>query len=55
MIVWYLRRCCGAFHHGPYGDGGVYVRLMKDQEYADYQMWLIQNNLAKVKSNGASE
>jgi hypothetical protein len=34
LIVWYLRRCGGAFHHGPYGEQGRYVELMTDAQYS---------------------
>lgn len=36
-IVWYLKRCGGAFHSGPYGENGKYVALMSDEKYHHYQ------------------
>ena len=39
FIVWYLRRCWGTFHSGPYNkygeqnNGGRYVVLMDDDTY----------------------
>ena len=33
FICWYLRRCGGAFHSGPYGPFGNYVKLMSDESY----------------------
>lgn len=36
-IVWYLKRCGGAFHNGPYGENGKYVALMSDDQYGRYQ------------------
>ena len=36
-IVWYLKRCGGAFHSGAYGENGKYVKLFSDAEYNDYQ------------------
>ena len=33
LIVAYLRRCYGAFHHFPYGPQGRYVVLMREDEY----------------------
>ncbi len=33
LIVKYLIKCGGAFHHGAYGEGGKYVRLFTDEEY----------------------
>jgi hypothetical protein len=39
MICWYLRRCWGAFHHGPYGAaGGRYVVLMNERQYHEYTL-----------------
>ncbi len=32
-IRWYLRRCGGAFHVGPYGSFGNYVKLLSDEDY----------------------
>lgn len=32
-IVWYLRRCAGAFHAYPYGTDGRYVVLMTDDGF----------------------
>lgn len=37
FIVWYLRKCAGAFHHGSYGENGVYVAVMSDLKYHEYQ------------------
>lgn len=34
-IMHYLRRCGGAFHHGPYGADGSYVVAMDEAGYAD--------------------
>jgi hypothetical protein len=36
LIVWYIKRCGGAFHHGKYGDNGRYVALMSDRKYHEY-------------------
>jgi len=33
IVVWYLRRCAGAFHAYPYGPTGRYVVLMTDWQY----------------------
>lgn len=33
LIVKYLIKCDGAFHHGAYGKDGKYVRLFTDEEY----------------------
>lgn len=33
LIVWYLRRCDGAFHCYPYGERGRYVMLMTETQY----------------------
>lgn len=38
FIVWYLRRCAGAFHCFPYGVSGRYVVLMDDDMYHRYTM-----------------
>lgn len=37
FIVWYLRKCAGAFHHDKYGENGVYVAVMSDAKYHEYQ------------------
>lgn len=37
FIVWYLKKCAGAFHHGSYGENGVYVVVMNDEKYSDYK------------------
>jgi hypothetical protein len=37
VIVNYLIKCGGAFHHGEYGVNGKYVVLMTDAEYGKYQ------------------
>ncbi|WP_424236364.1 hypothetical protein [Bhargavaea ginsengi] len=37
LIVNYLIKCGGAFHHGAYGENGKYVALMSDKKYHDYQ------------------
>lgn len=37
LIVRYLIRCGGAFHHRPYGENGIYVALMNDSKYHEYQ------------------
>jgi hypothetical protein len=37
LIVKYLTRCGGAFHHGEYGKKGKYVVLFSDKEYSRYQ------------------
>ncbi len=34
FIVWYLQRCGGGFHIGPYGEHGLYVSVMSDREYS---------------------
>ncbi len=36
FIVWYLRRCAGAFHFFPYGPKGRYVVLMNETQYHRY-------------------
>ena len=36
VIVWYLRRCAGAFHMFPYGPEGRYVVLMNEDQYHYY-------------------
>lgn len=33
LIVWYLRRCGGAFHCYQYGPQGRYVVLMNERQY----------------------
>lgn len=45
LIVKYLIRCGGAFHHGEYGDSGKYVKLFTDEEYGEYQKMLIKFKL----------
>lgn len=42
IIVWYLKKCGGAFHSGPYGDNGKYVKLFTDKQYSEYQRMLIK-------------
>lgn len=37
LIVWYLKKCGGAFHSGKYGIEGKYVVLMNDNAYSDFQ------------------
>ena len=37
LIVNYLVKCGGAFHHGQYGENGRYVKLFTDSEYAKHQ------------------
>lgn len=37
LIVSYLIRCGGAFHHGAYGENGKYVRLFTDKEFNKFQ------------------
>ena len=37
IIVWYLKRCGGAFHHYPYGENGKYIAMMSDKKYHEYQ------------------
>jgi len=37
LIVWYLRRCDGAFHHYPYGPAGRYIVMMSETEYSNYE------------------
>ena len=41
LIVKYLVKCGGAFHHGKYGDDGRYIKLFTDKEYGEYQKMLI--------------
>ena len=36
FIVWYLRKCAGAFHVYDYGVIGRYVVLMNEQQYHNY-------------------
>lgn len=36
FIVWYLRKCGGAFHHNRYGVNGIYVAMMSDATYHEY-------------------
>jgi hypothetical protein len=36
LIVWYLRRCGGAFHCYPYGERGRYAVLMTERQYHRY-------------------
>jgi len=36
LIVWYLRKCWGAFHAFPYGEQGRYVVLMNEKQYHKY-------------------
>jgi len=45
LIVKYLLRCGGAFHSGPYGEQGKYVRLFTDKEYDEYQKFLCEKGL----------
>jgi len=33
LIVFYLRRCSGAFHTFPYGPKGRYVVIMNEIQY----------------------
>ena len=37
VIVSYLRKCAGAFHHFPYGPNGRYVVLMNEGQFHRYQ------------------
>ena len=37
LIVRYLRKSGGAFHHNEYGPNGRYVALMNDAKYHEYQ------------------
>lgn len=37
LIIWYLRRCAGAFHHNAYGTDGRYVALLTEAEYHNSQ------------------
>lgn len=39
MIVWYLRRCWGAFHAYPYGPEGRYVVLMTDGQFGRWKQY----------------
>ncbi len=41
LIVRYLIKCGGAFHHGEYGENGIYIKLFTDDEYGKYQKDLI--------------
>lgn len=49
FIVWYLRKCAGAFHHGKYGDNGVYVVVMRDSTYHEYQKLLSERQIKKTR------
>lgn len=42
-IVWYLRRCAGAFHCFRYGPMGRYVVLMNERQFHEYKR--IENNV----------
>lgn len=37
LIVKYLISCWGAFHHGKYGENGIYVVMMSDEMYHEFQ------------------
>lgn len=56
FVVQYLSGCGGTFHSGPYGKDGRYVTLMTDEEYADYQNYLIrkrnQQEIQRRKESG---
>jgi hypothetical protein len=50
FIVWYLRNCGHAFHHGEYGDKGRYVVLMNESQYHKFN-WNDTTNLKSIQSN----
>lgn len=45
LIVKYLIKCGGAFHHGDYGENGRYVKLFTDEEYGKHQKDLISRRV----------
>ena len=51
VIVAYLHRCHGAFHHGPYGHG-VYVRLLSEDGFATCQKAILEKQRAEEVERG---
>lgn len=42
LIVKYLYKCGGAFHHGEYGVNGRYVKVFTDEQYGQHQNDLVR-------------
>ncbi len=48
FILWYVtKKCGGAFHTGPYGEKGHYIKVFTDNEYGELQKLLIRHENMK--------
>lgn len=48
FILWYVtKKCGGAFHTGPYGEKGHYIKVFTDNEYGELQKFLIRHENMK--------